>query len=111
MRDRVDQRVGLRVFDFHARDEQSALAFVVHDEGNRSLGGDEGKARVIDDVVTVEQDDAAASGGEHLLQEMFAALAMLCLANLELKRIHSAPIHILNYGKMRNHNAERKKTK
>ena len=67
MRHRVDQRQRLRVLDFHARDEQAAFPFAIHDEGNRAFGWDKGETCVVDDVIVVEQDDAAASGGDHLL--------------------------------------------
>ena len=56
--DAVERRVALRVLDLEARDDERALSVRVEDEGDRPLRRHEGEARVVEDVVRVEENDA-----------------------------------------------------
>src|SRR5207244_7815250 len=56
--DSVERRFRLRVLELEARNDERALPLRVQDEGDRTLGGGEGEARVVEDVVGVEEDDA-----------------------------------------------------
>ena len=56
--DMVDACVRLRVLALEARDEHPALALGVEHEGDRSLGGREREAGVVEDVVRVEEHRA-----------------------------------------------------
>ena len=58
MLDAVERRVALRMLDLEARDDERPLSVGVQDEGDRPLRRDEGEARVVEDVVRVEEDDA-----------------------------------------------------
>ena len=75
MRDAVERRARLRVLE-RAADERP-LAVRPEHERDRPLGRHEREARVVEDVVRVEEDDAGKAVRPCALEEGVAAGAML----------------------------------
>ena len=53
----VERRLGLGVLDLEPRNDEGARAVRGEDEGDRPLGRDEREARVVEDVVRIEEHD------------------------------------------------------
>src|SRR6185437_11833229 len=54
--DPLEASLGSRVLQFQTRHQERRLAAGGEDEGDRPLGGDKGEARVVEDVIIVEED-------------------------------------------------------
>ena len=75
--DAVEDRLRLGVLDLEARHDERPLPVRAQDEGDRPLGGHEREARVVEDVVRVEEHDAAQAVVSDPLEERRAPCAML----------------------------------
>jgi hypothetical protein len=93
--DLLHRAVRLRVLDLEARDEHPAVPVLREHEGNRTLGRDELEARVVEDVVRVEQHRAGEPALVEPLGEVLAARREFLLRDPhdseETKRRRPAP--------------------
>ncbi len=62
------------MFEFQPGDEQAGFALCVHHEGDGALGGNEGEAGVVEEVVAFGEDDAGEGLGVEVGAEAVEAL-------------------------------------
>jgi hypothetical protein len=75
--DAVERGLRLGVLDLEPRYDERSRPIGADDEPDRPLGRHECEARVVENVVGVEEHDARQSGGLRALEKRIAAGAML----------------------------------